>query len=129
MAVRRRLSWIACGWLCCQLSLMTAPLSLLAHAPGEAVAADAVACTCAHTGHAECPMHHRKPQTEQKRGCECRSGTDPDAANIVSLIGPMAVLANAPSHLAPPPITQLPIYQITRFFDFVSPLDSPPPRA
>jgi hypothetical protein len=123
--LRRRLSWIACAWLCCQLSLTAAPLSLLTHAPE---AADLVACTCAHTGHGECPMHHPKPQS-QKRGCECRSGADPDAANIVSLIGPIAVLANVPSHLAPPPITQLPAYPITRFVDFVAPLDSPPPRA
>jgi hypothetical protein len=119
---RRRLSWIACGWLCCQLSLTAAPLTLFSHA---SQAAGAVTCTCIHTGNAECPMHHPKPQ---KRGCECRNTADPDAANIVSLLGPIAVLASAPSHLAPPPITQLPDYSITRFIGFVAPPDGPPPR-
>jgi hypothetical protein len=122
--LRRRLSWIAGGWLCCQLSLLTAaPLSLAAHPPE---AADAVTCTCVHTGTAECPMHHPK---QQKRGCECRNTTDPDAANLVTLLGPIAVLASAPSHLAPPPITRLPDYPITRFIAFVTPPDGPPPRA
>lgn len=102
---------------------MAAPLSLFTHAPQ---AADAVTCTCIHTGTAECPMHH---PVKKKSGCECRSGTDPDAANIVSLLGPIAVLASAPAHLAPPPITQLPDYSITRFASVFAPPDGPPPRA
>ena len=122
--IRRRLSCTICGWLCCQLSLLAvAPLSLFAHAPQ---AADAIACTCIHTGAAECPMHHPTPR---KRGCECRNTTDPDAANIVSLLGPIAVLASAPMRLAPPSITQLPIYPINKFSDFVPVPAGPPPRA
>ena len=105
---------------------MTAPLSLLTHAPE---AADAVTCTCAHTGHGECPMHHPKPKDTKPRGCECRSGTDPDAANIVSLLGPIAVLAVTQSQLAPPAITKSPVRPITQFIDFVASPDGPPPRA
>lgn len=125
--LRRRLSWIACAWLCCQLPLLTAaPLSLFAHAPE---AADAVTCTCVH-GHdgpdAYCPMHH---PTKSKSGCECRSTTDPDAATVVSLLGPVAVLAAAQSHIAPPASTNSPIYQITRFIGVVAAPDGPPPRA
>ena len=112
------------AWLFCQLSLLAGtPLSLFAHAPQ---AADAITCTCIHTGNAECPMHHPK---SQKRGCECRSGTDPDASNIVSLLGPIAVLASAPSHIEPLSITRLPSYPITRFVSVVAPPDGPPPRA
>jgi hypothetical protein len=123
-ALRKRLSWIACGWLCCQLSLLTAaPAALCAH-PLEA--ADAVTCTCIHTGNAECPMHHPK---SQKRGCECRNTTDPDAASLVSLIGPIAVLAATPHRLAPPAIAKSPVRPITQFIDFVAPPDGPPPRA
>ena len=123
-ALRQRLAWIACGWLCCQLSLLAAaPFSLFANATHSQ---DSVACTCVHTGTAQCPMHHPQPQ---KRGCECRNTTDPDAANVVSLLGPIAVLACAPSRLAPPAITQLPVYSITRFASFIAAPDGPPPRA
>ncbi len=122
--VRRRLSWIVSGWLCVQLSLLAGtPLSLFADAPQ---AADALACTCVHTGTAECPMHH---PAKRKPACECRNATDPDAANIVSLLGPIAVLAATPSQLAPPAITTSPVRPITQFIDFVSPPDGPPPRA
>ena len=121
--VRRRLALVACGWLCVQLSVLTAaPASLFAH---EAQAADALACTCVHTGTAECPMHH----PAKKSGCECRNTTDPDTASLVSLIGPIAVLAAAPQQLAPPAIAKSPIRPITQFIDFVAPPDGPPPRA
>ena len=116
------MAWIACAWLCCQLSLVAAPLSLVTHAPA---AADAVTCTCTHTGHDECPMHH----PGKRKGCECRSTTDPDAAAIVSLLGPIAVLTNTPARVTPPAITQLPAYPINRFIGFVTSPDGPPPRA
>jgi hypothetical protein len=123
-AFRRKLAWIACGWLCCQLSLLAAaPGSLFAHAPQ---AADSVTCTCVHTGNAACPMH--RPAKKQS-GCECRNTTDPDAANIVSLIGPIAVMAVSPAHMEPRSITRLPNSTITRFVSFVAPPDGPPPRA
>jgi len=114
-------------WLCAHLAVVAlTPVSLLASAPQ---AADAVICTCTHTGHAECPMHHPKPRDKGKHSCECRSATDPDAASIVTLLGPIAVLADAPASLAPPPITRLPNYPITRFQDSVTAPDGPPPRA
>jgi hypothetical protein len=123
-ALRRRLAWIVCGWLCCQLSILTAaPLSLLSGMPH---AADSVTCTCAHAGATECPMHHSKPK---KDGCECRSTTDPDAGAVLSLLGPIAVLASAPSADAPLAITKSPAHQITTFTSRIAPPTSPPPRA
>src|SRR3954467_2848486 len=99
MALRQRLACIACTWLCCQLSLLAAaPLSLFSHNPH---ASASISCTCVHTGSAQCPMHHPPPQ---KRGCECRNTTDPDAANVVSLLGPTAVLTGAPAPLMPPAV-------------------------
>jgi len=122
--LRRRLTWIACGWLCCQLSILTAaPLTLLSDMPH---AADAVACTCAHAGAAECPMHHSKPK---KQGCECRSTTDPDAGAVLSMLGPIAVLAVAPSASLPTEIAKSPNHQITKFASRFTPPASPPPRA
>jgi hypothetical protein len=122
---RRRLSWTVCAWLCCQLSLLTAtPLSLLADSMHTA--ADAITCTCGHSGNAECPMHHSKPV---KRGCECRGTTDPGADALLSMLGPIAVLAETPTVMAPADITTSPNHQITRFLDTVFPPTAPPPRA
>jgi hypothetical protein len=121
---RRRLAWVVSGWLCCQLSVLTAaPLSLFANASH---AADPMSCTCIHTGNALCPMHH--PATP-KSNCQCRNTTDPDAATIVSLLGPLAVLATAPQHAAPLSITRSPDHQITGFVSIAAPPDGPPPRA
>jgi hypothetical protein len=123
-ALRRRLAWIVCGWLCCQLSILTAaPLSLLSGMPH---AADSVTCTCAHAGATECPMHHSKPK---KDGCECRSTTDPDAGAVLSLLGPIAVLSDPPARAPNPSITQLPNHPITKFTSRLAPPSSPPPRA
>jgi hypothetical protein len=122
--LRRRVAWIVSGWLCCQLSLLTAaPLSLLASAPH---AADSMTCTCVHGANAQCPMHH---PANPKPDCQCRNAADPDAAAIVTLLGPIAVMADAPSHTANLSITKLPNYTITRFTSFIASPDGPPPRA
>jgi hypothetical protein len=120
---RRRLSWVVCGWLCCQLSVMlTAQLSLASGIH----AADAISCTCVHGSNGQCPMHR---PGNSKPNCQCRNASDPDAAAIVSLLGPTAVLADAPEVTATDPITQLPNYPITRFTSFIASPDGPPPRA
>ena len=121
--LRRRLAWVVCACLCVQLSLLTAaPLSLFTNAPHSDAS---MACTCVHPGATECPMHH----PAKKAGCECRNTTDPDAASLVSLIGPAAVLTSTSSQLAPPAITKSPVHSITQFIDFVAAPDGPPPRA
>jgi hypothetical protein len=123
VAFRRHGSWLSALWLCCHLAVLTAtPVALLAHSPHTA---DAIACTCSHTGHDECPMHHPK----NKKGCECRSTQDPDAASLVSLLGPIAVMPVAITTLAEPPITQLPTYPINKFTVAPAAPDGPPPRA
>jgi hypothetical protein len=122
--LRQRATWIVSGWLCCQLSLLTAvPLSLVA---GLSHAADPISCTCVHGGNAQCPMHH---PANRKPDCQCRNAADPDAAAIVSLLGPIAVLADAPAHVTSLALSQLPNYPITRFISVFAPPDGPPPRA
>jgi hypothetical protein len=122
--LRRHIAWIACGWLCCQLALLTsAPVSLFASSTHST---DPIGCTCVHTGNAQCPMHH--PATP-KPGCECRNTTDPDAATSVSLLGPLAVLATALPEAAPLSITRSPDRHITGFVSIAAPPDGPPPRA
>ena len=122
--LRQRATWIVCGWLCCQLSLLTAvPLSLVA---GLSHAADPISCTCVHGASGQCPMHH---PANPAPSCRCRSTADPDAAAIVSLLGPIAVLADTPAHVTPLSIAQLPNHPITRFISVFAPPDGPPPRA
>jgi hypothetical protein len=121
--LRRHITWIVCGWLCCQLAVLTAaPLSLSANAEH---AADSMSCTCVHTGNAQCPMHH---PARPKPACECRNTSDPDAATIVSLLGPIAVLSDTAVQLTALPITQLPDYSVSRFTHFLTAPDGPPPR-
>jgi hypothetical protein len=122
--LRRHITWIVCGWLCCQLSVLTAaPLSLSANAEH---AADSMSCTCVHTGNAQCPMHH---PAKPKPACECRNTSDPDAATIISLLGPLAVLAAASQHTTSLSITKSPDHSIARFVNVAAPPDGPPPRA
>jgi hypothetical protein len=71
-------------------------------------------------------MHRSTPK---KDGCECRSTTDPDAGAVISLLGPIAILADAPSTCAPAHITKSPNHHITRFTGFIPSPTSPPPRA
>jgi len=121
---RRRLACVTCGWLCCQLSLLTAaPLSLVSTAPH---AADSMTCSCVHGGSAQCPMHH---PARPKPDCQCRSTTDHDAAAIVSLLGPIAVLAPATQGAPLAPAVQVPVHPLARFDSVVTPPDGPPPRA
>jgi hypothetical protein len=101
-------------------------VATLSLASGMSHAADSVTCTCPHTGAAECPMHHSTPK---KHGCECRSTTDPDAGAVLSMLGPIAVLADALPRAPEPAITRLPNYPITQFTDAVLSPTSPPPRA
>jgi hypothetical protein len=122
--IRQSAAWIVCGWLCCQLSVLTAaPLSLFASAPHTT---DAISCTCVHGANGQCPMHH---PANPKPDCQCRSTADPDAAAIVSLLGPIAILADARTFTTRLPITTSPAHQITTFISFTSAPDGPPPRA
>ena len=120
---RQHIAWIVCGWLCCQLSVLTAaPLSLFAGLPQ---AADSIACTCAHGASGQCPMHH---QTAPKPDCRCSNATDPGSAAIVSLLGPIAILAEARTFATRLPITLSPAHQVSRFNSFTNAPDGPPPR-
>jgi hypothetical protein len=122
--LRQRAMWIVCGWLCCQLSLLTAvPLSLAAGLPH---AADSISCTCVHGANAQCPMHHPANPTPN---CHCRNAADPDAAAIVSLLGTIAVLADTPARSMTLSMTRLPNSSITGFVSVLTPPDGPPPRA
>jgi hypothetical protein len=122
--IRRHVAWMVSGWLCCQLSLLTAaPLSLFANAPHSV---DAISCTCVHGENGQCPMHH---PASPKPAHQCRSAANPDATAVLSLLGPIAVLADARTYTAQLPLTTSPAHHVTRFVSVTSAPDGPPPRA
>ena len=120
--LRRHAVVIICGWLCCQLSLTAAPLSMFAIGPQAA----SITCSCVHGENAQCPMHH---PAKPKPDCQCRNATNPDAAAIVSLLGPIAVLADTPAHATTLAAAQISRVPTARFVSFLAPPDGPPPRA
>ena len=69
-------------------------------------------------------MHHSK----SKSTCECRGTTDTSSATLVSLLGPIAILADLPM-VAPAEIAATPDHLITLFTGVVASPDGPPPRA
>src|SRR4051812_24020517 len=96
--LRRRLSMLAAAWLCVQVVLLAATPVVLC--VGQSVTGSDVACTCAHGDGLPCPMHHPAPKTPSS--CSCRSAHDRDVAAIASLLGPVAVVPQAP-YIARPP--------------------------
>ena len=122
--LRQRLSWVVRGSLCCQFLVLTVtPASLCANA---AHASDAMDCTCVPGADAQCPMHHPVKSTP---GCECRSTTDGDVAALVSLLGPVAVVASSSSHtVALSPSAHM-ARSIPPFANWIAVPDGPPPRA
>ena len=50
-------------------------------------------CSCSNDDSQACPMHHPTDTTPRsKSDCACRSTTDPAAAVLVSLVGPVAIM-------------------------------------
>jgi hypothetical protein len=123
--VRRHVARIAGGWLLFQASVLS--LTSVSLCAGMIAAAAAQSCTCAHGDGQECPMHPSKPTS--KSSCSCRSTNDSTTAALVSLVGPVAVLARAASIVAPSAIST---FQVTaRTSPAATPVapDPPPPRA
>ena len=79
-----------------------------------------------HTGNAACPMHH---PAKSPSNCSCRGTTDPGSATLITLLGPVAVLADTPASAAPAPITTSPHHSSTKFTGVILVPDGPPPRA
>jgi hypothetical protein len=122
--VRQHLVLIAGAWLLCQASTLgLTPVSLCAEMTAHATDQR---CTCADGDGHECPMHH---VPTSKSSCTCRSTNDATTVAVMSLLGPVAVLAHVTSLTAP----ALSSYVQPNSHSFplsgaVIP-DSPPPRA
>jgi hypothetical protein len=125
--IRARVAHVAVGWLVFQLCLLASVPTVLCSPDPNAIALEA-ACTCGHAD-AEgqsCPMHH--PSTSPSTDCSCRSTTDPRAAIVASLIGPIAVLAPVASPMAPATVAAPARVVSADPLEFAVVPDSPPPR-
>lgn len=124
LRIRCRLSWLVCGWLVCQLGVLTfASAALYAETPGGSAIG---VCTCSHGDGRDCPMHH---QTPKSKSGSCRSANDAGSAGVVSLLGPLAVLPR-PKTVGEPVVTSDSSRQRPTFSSQLFPIpDAPPPRA
>jgi len=123
--IRRRLSWLICGWLAVQLAgAVAAPLAF--RCQDAQAAGDLPACCKALAPGQTCPMHHH--QHEHDRTCKMRSVCGRADAALVTLTGGLGIL--------PPPTIRVTAFvpgESIAWSDAVAPLcdprpDSPPPR-
>jgi len=85
--VRRRLSWVVCVWLACQLAgAVAAPLAFCCRA--VPVDDDEVCCPGLLPGQI-CPMHHKR---EGDRTCKMRDACGRADAGLVALAGVVGLL-------------------------------------
>jgi hypothetical protein len=123
--LRRHVAWIVGTWLLCQASAMIlVPVSLCV---GNGASAVEAACTCAHSGVQECPMHHTR--TKSPSSCSCRSTTGGPTAILASLLGSIAVLPVAMSVLAATPTSDVSMIRDVFLLNASINPDPPPPRA
>ena len=125
LSVRRRLSWLVCAWLTCQIAgIAAAPLAFCCK-DAPAVSDEEECCPGLLPGQL-CPMHHK---TAGKSECKMRNACAPADAMLVALAGGVGVLppatafvnAFAPGDLLTPSTP-------TAIARTPSP-ESPPPRA
>jgi len=90
LAVRRRVSWMVCFWLACQVAgVVAAPLAFCCQ---TAVSADEDDCCPGLLPGQMCPMHHK---TQGDRTCKMRDACSRADAGLVSLAGAVGLLPPA----------------------------------
>jgi hypothetical protein len=89
--VRRRLSWVVCVWLACQVAgVVAAPLAFCCRT--VTVADDDEICCPGLLPGQICPMHHRR---EGDRTCKMRDACGRADAGLVALAGVVGLLPGA----------------------------------
>jgi hypothetical protein len=123
--VRRRLSWVVCLWLACQLAgVVAAPVAFCCR--GVQTAVDEDPCCPGLLPGQVCPMHHRR---EGERTCKMRDACGRADAGLVALAGVVGLL--------PDPTVSVSAFLIGGSLPAAAPSaiarayrpESPPPRA
>ena len=125
--VRRRLSWLVCAWLTCQVAgIAAAPIAFCCK-DVQAANDEQDCCEGLEPGQ-YCPMHH-KTAGGGKNECKMRSACAPVDAMLVALAGgtgPVEGTTAVVNHFVPGEF--LPALAPTSIVRTVPP-DPPPPRA
>jgi hypothetical protein len=124
--VRRRVSWMACFWLTCQLAgIVAAPLAFCCRGVEAVDSDDDVCCPGLLPGQI-CPMHHKvegKPTCKMRDACGRADAALVSLAGIVGLLPSMTVAVS--TFVAGDRFAALVPSAISRAYR----PDSPPPRA
>ena len=127
--LRTRAAGVAAAWLAVHLCLLVSvPTTLCSADPALSAKAS---CECSHETGAVCPMHKGKHAAKPKapsRVCSCQSAADPLLATVTSLLGPLAVLTQSTSRLAPPVAVAWAAQALPTSLDTPTVPDSSPPR-
>jgi hypothetical protein len=124
--VRRRLSWLICAWLTCQIAgVAAAPIMFCCK--DVPTAEDEEDCCAGLMPGQFCPMHHKT--AAGKNDCKLRNACAPADAMLVTLAGGAGVLPDATTVVnAFDPGDVLPASAPTAIARTFPP-ESPPPRA
>jgi hypothetical protein len=128
LSVRRRLAWVACGWLACQLAGVVAAPVVLWHL---AASNDDRDCDCPVAPGQACPMHHggNHEGRQDTSTCHLRNAFPTSDAALLSLSGGSGIL--------PRPTTTVSVFDAGAVVLSGTPSavlrvyrpESPPPRA
>lgn len=122
--LRRVLGPVAAAWLIFQAASLTfAPVEAFMRAGGAAL----LSCSCSHTDHGMCPMHH--PASPRANDCLMKSAHDSGAAIFSMFLGPIGLVPGAAAEAAPAASTPLAHAHVQTFTLRSAPPDPPPPRA
>jgi hypothetical protein len=124
--VRRRLSWLICAWLTCQIaSVAAAPITFCCK--DVPTAADEQNCCPGLMPGQLCPMHHRT--AANKNECKMRSLCAPADAMLVALAGIVGMLRPATAVVSSFDPGDVVALSAPTAIARTSPPESPPPRA
>jgi hypothetical protein len=122
--LRRVLGPVAAAWLIFQVASLTfAPVEALTRAGGAAL----LECSCSHSDHGMCPMHH--PASPRANDCLMKSAHDSGAAIFSMFLGPVGLVPGPTPEVVPATSTPLTSAGVQRFSPRPGPPDPPPPRA
>ena len=126
LSVRRRLSWLVCAWLTCQIAgIAAAPLAFCCK-DVPALSDEEECCPGVLPGQL-CPMHHKV--APGKNDCKMRSICSPADAMLVALAGGAGVLPRATAVVNAFDPGDVVTPSAPAAFARTSRPESPPPRA
>jgi len=127
VAVRRRVSWMVCLWLACQVAgVVAAPLAFCCEQT-KAATDDEDCCPGLAPGQM-CPMHHARAGDRKEPACKMRDACGRADAGLVALSGVVGLL--------PAPTAVVSAFAVGDAFRAAAPVaisrayrpESPPPR-